>query len=262
MTRLLWIVALVACGHSSSSPEQTPSPAVAATPGALPTAFDGIAIGARFAAVEQRSPYDKACDNDPLEHEPTLRAVIYAGARPCHHAQFPDGTSVVILVENATDKIAAFGWMGGTYLDMRSGLPLKLGDSIDKAVALWGRPAAKFDLQTMHVARFSNGLRVMSGRLDQIVGFAVGDLPDDPATERWKEFDHMYGAYTLPVGLTSGSDECPQAMAHMYELSGGANSKVADSDLADCRANFTPDTRRCVLAAKSKDDLGGCFNHH
>jgi hypothetical protein len=208
------------------------------------------------ATVEARSPYDDACDNDPLEHEPSIRAMIYAGGRPCRRSQFPDDTSVVILVEG--DTIAAFGWMGGTYFDRRSRLPFKVGEPIDRAIAQWGKPAATFDLQTMHIARFGNGIRVMSGRFDQIIGFALGDLPDDPKSDRWRSFDHLYGAYTTHVGNPAVSaDECRKVAARLYELA-GSKGPIAESDVADCRANNTPEMNRCILAAKP-DAVSACF---
>ncbi|MBS1124363.1 MAG: hypothetical protein H6Q90_6591, partial [Deltaproteobacteria bacterium] len=56
MTNLAWLALIAACGHSDSSLENAPTPAAsptsAAAPGALPQAFDGIAVGGSFAAVE------------------------------------------------------------------------------------------------------------------------------------------------------------------------------------------------------------------
>jgi len=47
-----------------------------------------------------------------------------------------------------------------------------------RVVEAWGQPAEKFDLQTMHVARFANGKRVLSNRNGLVIGFAFGEWPD------------------------------------------------------------------------------------
>src|SRR5213075_2658557 len=95
----------------------------------------------------------------------------------CRHHQFPDGTSVIVLVVSAGSKISAFAWVGGTYFDTRNA-PFKTGTPFSEVVQAWGPPATTFNLQTMRVARFANGTRVLMNMNAQVIGFAFGNWPD------------------------------------------------------------------------------------
>ncbi len=189
---LVAVASLGACLHGST-PKPEPLPA-----------FDGFELGDEFGSkVGSRAPYAHPCDDDPLDSEHTLRAMVYAG-RPCHGQTFPDGTSVVFLVDNAGSggPIRAFGWMGGTYYAQKIALPVNLGDPTANAFTPYGLPAVTFDLEGLHVARYRNGVRVLSNLNDRIIGFAFGELPDDPSSERWRVFDQIYNKYVASDAQT------------------------------------------------------------
>ena len=71
----------------------------------------------------------------------------------------------------------------------------------------------------------------------------------------------MYAAYTQRVGgPATTDDECRKVAAHLYEVE-GSHKQVAESDIADCRGNNTPEMNRCILGAKTKDAVSACFAH-
>lgn len=123
--------------------------------------------------------------------------------------------------------------------------PLKTGTPVAEAVKAWGQPAAKFDLQTMHVG---NG---------QVIGFAFGEWPDADG-QRWNPVDQINARYPAPVPNASVSvEECQAAMAHIYDLMGSKES-VDQVDIDDCRATSSSDRVKCMLAAKNTVEVADC----
>ena len=68
----------------------------------------------------------------PTGWESNIKVMFYTG-KECRDHQFPDGTSVIILVDSASSKISALAWVGGTYFDSRNA-PLKTGTPVAEAV--------------------------------------------------------------------------------------------------------------------------------
>jgi hypothetical protein len=248
----LCVIAVAAC---TKAPKNEPSPRET-KPALFATTFDGLAVGGPF--DRSRAPYDKPCDSDALDGEPNIKVMFYTG-KECREHQFPDGTSLIVLVDSANTKISAFAWVGGTYFDTRNA-PLKTGTPVADAVKAWGEPVAKFDLQTLHVARFKNGRRVLSNRNAQVIGFAFGEWPDAYG-QRWNPVDQVNGRYTTPIpnGAVSAAD-CQAAVAHLYALM-GSKDPVSQTDIDDCRANDSPATIQCTIAAKDMDAATKCRPH-
>jgi hypothetical protein len=253
-------VAEVALDHPAATPE-LPSAAPVAGPsdlGAL-TDFDGISIGTQWKPLHAKGPYAKPCSSEALEDEPRIRAWMYTGL-PCEDTTFVNGTSVVVFVD-ARDKVVAFGWMAGTYGATRNASPVTVGAQLATVTKVWGEPVAKFPLGKLKVARFKNGVRVLTGSVDQIVGAAVGSFSDSPTSKRWYALDVAYGAYTDPVPNPANSyDFCKRVSNHVFDVSGDGR-RATESDIAHCRADQTPEQNQCVLDAKTDQELGACFVH-
>jgi len=248
---------VAACTKGEPSARETATKPTTGSSGASAVStFDGLSVGGTF--DRRRAPYDHPCDSDALDGEPNIKVMFYTG-KECRDHQFPDGTSVIVLVDSASNKISALAWVGGTYFDSRNA-PLKTGTPVAEAVKAWGPPAAKFDLQTMHVARFANGMRVLSNRSDQVIGFALGEWPDANG-QRWNPVDQVNARYTAPIpnGAVS-AEECQAAMAHVYKLM-GSQEPVSKVDIDDCRANSSPENARCIIAAKDNDEVAKCYSN-
>lgn len=250
---------VAACTKAPKGEPSARAPATKPTTGSTGalavSTFDGLSIGGSFA--RSRAPYDHPCDSDPLDTEPNIKVMFYTG-KECRGHQFPDGTSVIVLVDSASSEISALAWVGGSYFDSR-GAPLKTGTPVGEAVKAWGQPSAKFDLQTAHVARFANGTRVLSNRNDQVIGFAFGEWPDANGP-RWNPVDQVNARYTTPVlSAAVSAADCQAAMAHVYELM-GSNKSVSQLDIDDCRGNNTPENVKCIIAAKNNDEVVECYS--
>jgi hypothetical protein len=251
------VVVIAGCTKAKPSAQETATKPTTGAAAQATQAFDGLTVGGTFDRA--RVPYDNPCDSDALDSEPNIRVMFYTG-KECRDGKFPDGTSVIVLVDDRSSKISALAWVGGTYFDSRNA-PLETGTPVAEAVKAWGQPTVKFDLQTMHVLRFANGTRVLSNRNDQVIGFAFGEWPDADG-KRWDPLDQVNGRYTAPVasGAVSAAD-CQAAMTHAYELM-GSKGPVSEEDLEDCRANNTPEQVKCMSAAKDKDALSSCYSDH
>jgi len=96
----------------------------------------------------------------------------------------------------AGDEIRAFGWVSGPdaaaggYFATKIELPVRLGDPVSRALAVWGEPHDAFDLPHVHVDRFDGDVCVMSAHRT-VVGFVFGDMPWYPDSERWRVFDTL-----------------------------------------------------------------------
>jgi len=73
--------------------------------------------------------------------------------------------------------------------------------------------------------------------------------------------DQVAVRYTAPIGDPAVSaDECRAVTKHLYELE-GSTAEPAASDIEDCRGHNSAAQDRCILAAKSRDEVGACFAH-
>ncbi|HEV7559065.1 MAG TPA: hypothetical protein VGO00_26510 [Kofleriaceae bacterium] len=170
MSRSWWpVLALVACDGGSTAPPPafTPSHVV----------VDGISLGDPIASLATRAPYDKPCSDRSVEGG-LYRALAY-----CHDP-------MAIVIADRTGAIRELGWIGGTYFADKVALPIKLGDPVMRAVAVWGEPHDSFDLGTLHVDRFDDTFSVLSDHRT-IVGFVIGDMPMVATAERWRVFDEL-----------------------------------------------------------------------
>jgi hypothetical protein len=162
------VLALVACeGAPASTPTLTPSR----------LDIDGIALGDRITSLATRSPYDKPCSDRSIEGG-LYRAVVY-----CHDP-------MAIVIADGAGAIRELGWIGGTYFAGKLALPVKLGDPVMRAVAVWGEPHDSFDLTALHVDRFDDTFSVLSDHRT-IVGFVIGNMPTVASAERWRVFDEL-----------------------------------------------------------------------
>ena len=161
-------LAVVAC---DSSPRPRPQLA----PSRLE--IDGIALGDRVSSLATRSPYDKPCSDRPIEGD-LYRALVY-----CHDPK-------AIVIADRDGAIRELGWIGGTYFDRKVALPVKVGDPVTRAFAVWGEPDDSFDLYVLHVDRLDDNVSVLSDHRT-IVGFVFGNMPMTASAERWRLFDEL-----------------------------------------------------------------------
>ncbi|MFO0575465.1 MAG: hypothetical protein U1A78_15840 [Polyangia bacterium] len=169
--------------------------------------FDGLKLGDLYAtAAHARPPYDRPCDDDPVDHS-TRRAMVY-GARPCRGAAFPEGTSVIFFLPYVSEHqedwlrqpILAFAFLGGTYFHRRTSFPLRVGDPAARARIL-GPVEATISFPgydtTLRAERHPGDVYALLDG-DKVVGGLLGAMPAEPASEQWDVLLQMYERYTKP----------------------------------------------------------------
>lgn len=172
--------------------------------------FDGFKIGDSYSGLFARAPYNKPCDDDPVDQK-RRRAMVY-GALPCRGLTFPDATTVVVFLRMnapgspwASEPVVALAWLHGSYFKTRSNFPVQPGDRLDKARRLLGRPLGQMALRTkrmppMTAWRFAGDVHVLTEG-DHVRGAVVGPMPTDPENEQWRVILQMARRYTPPSGL-------------------------------------------------------------
>ena len=169
--------------------------------------FDGFKLGDRYESkVTARAPYNAPCDNDPIDNR-SRRFMVY-GALPCRGRTFPEQTTVMFYLamnpEGASkyeQPIVAFAWLGGGYFKSRSTFPLAPGEPKARAREVFGAALQTFDIAwkrwTLAVSRHKNDIYSIENG-DNLAGFVVGPMPDDPQNEQWRGLGQMWGRYTAP----------------------------------------------------------------
>jgi hypothetical protein len=258
-----YLLLLAACGGApTSTPTSLPPKA-----NGMPASWDGFMLGDVYGTqVMAHVPYDKPCDDDPIEDK-AARAMVYGG-RPCHKVTFPNDTSVVFIIDyaerrNFDTKIRVFGWLGP---DDKVKMPIKRGEPPQRAIDVLGPPVASFDLRVLHADVWKD-TAVFSDR-GQIVGFAFGELPPDPNLERWRVFDQMYRRFTPRPNSGKISDaDCLKVLRHATQLGGedpdawekkARDENRLDKEIAECQELGTPEGVACALAAQTIEDVMKC----
>jgi hypothetical protein len=196
-------------------PSAAPPPASAAPAGeheatgwrgAEHVKLDGFQLGSLYgSAVMSRAPYDKPCDDDPVDGR-ARRFMVY-GALPCRELVFPEETTVAFYLRFAEgageleQPIEAVAWLGGSYFSSRSDFPVRIGEPAARASEVLGAAETTF-----HVDRKGQVVLVQKHRgnawaivdAGMLVGFVLGPMPDDPDNEQWRGLMQMYVRYTKP----------------------------------------------------------------
>jgi hypothetical protein len=173
--------------------------------------FDGFRVGDNFGKLFKRAPYNKPCDNDPVDKR-RMRAMVY-GALPCRGQVFPQKTTVVLLLKNVRTTsgghryalpIVALAYIHGHYFKKRSNFPIHPGDRLSKARRKLGRVLGNLVLRvrrrpSMTAHRFAGNIHILTeGTL--VRGVVVGKMPSDPANQQWRVIAQMVRRYTPPSG--------------------------------------------------------------
>lgn len=259
---------------SASAPGATSPPTAPARPAlsAASIAVDGVKLGDRFGRLFHRPPYDRPCDDDPVDSPHTRRALVY-GALPCRGNAFPDGTTAVFVVDWAEpddfdQPIRAIGWIGGHYFDSRTRLPLRVGAPAAGAEKVLGpvRDRLPLSRRTGLIAwRFDGDIyALVDGSL--LAGFVLGPMPADATTDDWRVYEQMYRKYTRPVGAGPAKvsrEDCLRVLRHADELIGQdpdhpRPSGVDEREINQCLAHATPAMITCALAAKTYEQVRAC----
>lgn len=291
-----WIAAalvLAACHKESppSEPAEPAEPAPAESTPAEPTetanpdpgaaVIDGVHLGDSYAALMKRAPYDRPCDDDPIDEARTLRAMVYGGTS-CRGHQFADGTSVIVFIPfeepDVFDKpIRSFAWLGGTYFDKRNSLGLAVGATRDAVRARLGEPTSTLKIPgriPLVVDFHKNAVSAIYDG-DQVAGYAVGPMPTElrEGDEHWRVVEQMYRRYTARVASPAGAApavspaDCEKLLTRVIGLMKAdpkrareaANlEKNRDRAIAQCARKLTPDGLRCGMAAKTFDEFRDC----
>ncbi|MBI3074148.1 MAG: hypothetical protein HYY84_18725 [Deltaproteobacteria bacterium] len=168
--------------------------------------FDGFKLGDMYQSkVMSREPYNAPCDNDPIDKR-SRRFMVY-GALPCRDRTFPEKTTVMFYLAmnpEGTPKyeqpIVAFAWLGGSYFKSRSNFPLVPGDTPSRATEVFGAPIRRFDVGwkrwRLAVSQHKNDIYSIANG-ENLAGFVVGPMPDDPESEQWRGLGQMWGRYTV-----------------------------------------------------------------
>ena len=169
--------------------------------------FDGLKLGDLYAtAARARAPYDRPCDDDPVDHR-SRRAMVYA-ARPCGGGSFPEGTSVIFFLPYVSElkedwqrqPILAFAFLGGTYFSRRGTFPLRVGDPASRTKLL-GPVEATISFPgydtTLRAQRHAGDVYALLDG-ETVVGGLLGAMPAEPENEQWDVILQMYERYTKP----------------------------------------------------------------
>ncbi|MDY0004490.1 MAG: hypothetical protein RBU30_24555 [Polyangia bacterium] len=190
----------------SSSPVR-----IEARPGPRSYRFDGFRLGDPYAGLLARAPYNRPCDDDPVD-ERKRRAMVY-GALPCRGQTFPEQTTVVIFLKMnppgapfTAQPVEALVWLHGSYFRKRSDFPVHPGDRLDLGRRKLGKATGQMALKdrrlpALTVWRFPGDVHLLAqGEL--IRGVAIGPMPRDPANEQWRVVLQMLRRYTPALGAT------------------------------------------------------------
>lgn len=172
--------------------------------------FEKSALGARRDAIV--SPIAHPPDSSP----PAFRVEAFFTS-PVHDGL--EGTNVRFYVrlddraqyDNQAWKrnpVLAVGWVGGTYMNKHSTFPLHVGDRIERADKLLGRPLGRFRVtdpetgMSILVSRHPGDIATLEdGRF--IVGFLLGPMEPDSNLVEWRGLAADYEAGRLPGGPQS-----------------------------------------------------------
>jgi len=164
--------------------------------------FDNIQLGDNYGKLLQLPPYDKACDNDPIDNR-NRRFMVYGGL-PCRHNSFPKRTTVMFYLKYSkknkyNQPIKAFAYLYGSYFNDKTNFPLKPGDSLSKAKKKLGSPKRKFNISRkrsmLTIYEFKEYVYVICDT-SKIIGFLFGKMPIEAKNEQWRGLMQMYQRYT------------------------------------------------------------------
>jgi hypothetical protein len=165
--------------------------------------FDGFSLGDNYAEkVMARAPYDKPCDNDPIDDK-HRRFMVY-GALPCRDRTFPEQTTVMFYLKYSdTDKYAqpieAFAYLHGTYFNDKTDFFIKIGDKMEDARARLGAIVKNFELKrkefTLKVIQSAGDVYILHND-KKVIGLVIGPMPKDTENEQWRGLMQMYQRYT------------------------------------------------------------------
>ena len=165
--------------------------------------FDGFKLGDNYAEkVMSRAPYDKPCDNDPIDDK-ARRFMVYGGL-PCRDLTFPNKTTVVFYLRYSdTDKYAqpieAFAFLGGDYFSDKTDHFITIGDKADETMTRFGVLIRTFEIKRKDLTL---GVHQSAGNVyalfkdNIVVGVVIGPMPKDPENEQWRGLMQMYQRYT------------------------------------------------------------------
>lgn len=174
--------------------------------GSIEYKWDGFKLGDNYAEkVMNRAPYDKPCDNDPIDNK-NRRFMVY-GAEPCRDKTFPDKTTVMFYLkfsekDRYAQPIEAFAYLGGHYFDTRTNFFISIGDKLGDARARINAIVKNFQIKrkkyVLDVIQTAGDVYVLhNGRV--VVGLVIGPMPEYPENEQWRGLMQMYQRYTPKV---------------------------------------------------------------
>jgi len=165
--------------------------------------FDGFKLGDIYAdKVMNRAPYDKPCDNDPIDKK-ARRFMVY-GALPCRDLTFPDQTTVMFYLKFSdkgrySQPIEAFAFLHGSYFNDKTDFFIKPGDKLEDARARLGAIIKNFQIKrkeyTLDVIQSAGDVYILHTG-GKVVGLVIGPMPEDPENEQWRGLMQMYQRYT------------------------------------------------------------------
>ncbi len=165
--------------------------------------FDGFKLGDNFATkVMNRAPYDKPCDNDPIDNN-SRRFMVY-GAQPCRDMTFPQETAVMFYLkysakERYSQPIEAFAYLHGSYFKDKSSYFVQPGDKLEDARAKLGAILGDFQIKlddyVLDVVQSAGDVYILH-KGGKVVGLVFGPMPSDHENEQWRGLMQMYKRYT------------------------------------------------------------------
>jgi len=174
--------------------------------GSIEYKWDGFKLGDNFAEkVMSRAPYDKPCDNDPIDNN-TRRFMVY-GAEPCRDMTFPEKTTMIFYLkfsekDRYAQPIEAFAYLGGSYFADKTNFFISIGDKLEDARARINAIVKNFQIKrkkyVLDVIQTAGDVYVLhNGKV--VIGLVIGPMPEDPENEQWRGLMQMYQRYTPKV---------------------------------------------------------------
>lgn len=216
--------------------------------------FDGHALGVLLAQFLSPPAYGGCRTTKP--------GMIELRGNDCFErpgSAFPTGTSVAVVGDKT---VAAVVWFGGTYFSTHSDFPVAVGADEATVAARLGPVETTFDVVAgyihFHARRHRDRVFSLADR-GVVVGYAVGELPDDPKASVWQEMLDLYMNTPMPAPLAqvaNDHDACQLAFVRIFDAL-HVVGKFAD-DIDDCDSNRTRPYLACLARATTEEAVRAC----
>ena len=226
--------------------------------------LDGVRLGDSVERMAAHPIYDTPCRREEIDGG---RLALVYGATKCV-PPFPEDTSAIFFVDEG-QAIGAVAWVGGDYFRARSRtqFPISVGFEKEAASDRFKHPTALIAIgQDLWVWKFRGQIcAVLEDAV--IVGFVIGDMPEEGAAPEWKLVADLYRSMTPPVELIGGArvsnETCRSVLEKRTRLAGRPppTRRELDQEIERCNETSTRAGIECALKAGALAELEACEKH-